>query len=93
MDRASDMSMSDDETAGASDEKTIEEMKRNEIINSLKNKTLILIKNDLIKAIEKDVEKVVCIKCIAVKINSREHYNKCSKNTIIGGKIRNWNPI
>jgi len=53
------MSMSDDETAaGGSDEKTIEEMKRNEIINSLKNKTLILIKNDLIKAIEKDVEKV-----------------------------------
>ena len=59
VDRASDMSMSDDETAtGGSDEKTIEEMKRNEIINSLKNKTLILIKNDLIKAIEKDVEKV-----------------------------------
>lgn len=52
------MSMSDDETAGGSDERTIEEMKRNEIINSLKNKTLILIKNDLIKAIEKDVEKV-----------------------------------
>ena len=50
--------MSDDETAGGSDERTIEEMKRNEIINSLKNKTLILIKNDLIKAIEKDVEKV-----------------------------------
>lgn len=57
VDRASDMSMSDDETAGGSDEKTIEEIKRNEIINSLKNKTLILIKNDLIKAIEKDVEK------------------------------------
>lgn len=53
-DRASDMSMSDDD---GSDEKTIEELKRNEIINSLKNKTIILIKNDLIKAIEKDVEK------------------------------------
>ena len=49
------MSMSDDD---GSDEKTIEELKRNEIINSLKNKTIILIKNDLIKAIEKDVEKV-----------------------------------
>ena len=89
--------MSDDETAaGGSDEKTIEEMKRNEIINSLKNKTLILIKNDLIKAIEKDVEKVYSFFefKMALKLKcSRGHFKKCFKNMTIGGKIRNWNPI